>query len=101
MPEGLSELGQAAYHAIVGFLKKKKIPVGSKVFYSPAEWTARGESYGTESELVVVYDGERCGDAFSYDRENYKLIEQMDALLKATGTFTEQCTSWYSAIYKA
>ena len=101
MPEGLSELGQAAYDAIVAFIKKKRIKVTGKIFYSPAEWTARGEKYADNSELVVVYDGEQIGDAFSYDRENYKMIEAMDELLKPTGTFTEQCTTWYSGIYKA
>jgi hypothetical protein len=102
MPEGLSELGQAAYTAIIALLKKKRIKIGDgKVFYSPAEWAARGERYGNNAELVIVYDGERLGDAFSYDRENYKMIEEMDETLKATGTYSEQCTTWYSAIYKA
>lgn len=102
MPEGLSELGQAAYTAIIALLKKKRVKIGDgKVFYSPAEWAARGERYGNNAELVIVYDGEQLGDAFSYDRENYKMIEAMDNALKTTSTFTEQCTTWYSGIYKA
>jgi hypothetical protein len=100
-PDNLSDKGKQAHKAIVAFLRKHKLTYtgGCKAFYSPKEWREREEDYGCDSVLVVVHDGGDHGDAFSYDRENYKIIEKMNEVLKPLGLYSEQCTIWYSAIY--
>lgn len=101
-PDGLSALGKTAHKVIVAFLKENDLTGtgGCKTFYSPAEWKARGEDYGTESELVVVHDGGEPGNAFSYDREQYDLCDSLQKELHKHGVFAEQCTVWYSAVYE-
>jgi hypothetical protein len=93
-PGGLSELGEKAYSVISEYLveKGRTYTGGCDPFYSPTEWRERGERFGTESELVVVYDG---GDlqGISWDEE---LVRR----LKAVGLFFEDCTSWYAAVYR-
>jgi len=66
---------------------------GCKVFYSPEEWRERGEAYGAESELVVVYDGSEA----RYLAEFNPGIEEVLARLNL---FIECCTHWYAAVYK-
>ena len=101
-PSDLTTLGKTACETIVAFLKKKKLTNtgGGKAFYSPKEWKERGEDYGTESELVVVHDGGDHARAFSWDYEDYTTIEALNVELAKIGLFAEQCTTWYSAIYK-
>ena len=102
-PDNLSDTGKQAHEAIVAFLEKNGLTYtgGCRTFYSPKEWEERGEDYGRNSELVIVHDGGDPGDAFSWDRENYKVIEAMNETLKPLGVYSEQCTCWYSAIYLA
>jgi hypothetical protein len=102
-PNDLSTKGKQAHKAIVAFLEKHKLTYtgGCRAFYSPKEWTERGEEYGCDSELVIVHDGGNVGDAFSYDSENYGMIEEMNILLKPLGVYSEPCTRWYTAIYLA
>jgi hypothetical protein len=101
-PQGLSPKGEAAHAAIMTFLLKKELcsSGGCKVFYSPEEWAARGEEYGTRSELIVVYDGgdHRC--AFNMDCECYKTIEALQEELHKIGCFFEEATCWYGSVYK-
>lgn len=67
---------------------------------SGKEWKARGEEYGTNAVLVVVYDGGAAAPYFEYDYECYSMIEKMNAALKKIGYYAEPCTSWYAGIYK-
>jgi len=101
-PEGLDELGQKAHAAIVAELVRHRMTYtgGCKAFYSPAEWKARGEDYGLKSVLVVVHDGGAHAPAFNWDYGFDKAVEDMRKALEAVGCFVEQCTSWYSAVYK-
>lgn len=119
MPEGLSAAGKKAYKAVV-----KGLPGGvdtdtggCKTFYSPQEWKDRGEEYGCDSVLVVVYDGGNVRPYFNMDaayeidswvyaatgktREPYGTTEGMIKVLKGAGFWSEECTGWYAAIYKA
>jgi len=102
-PDNLSEKGKQAHAAIVAFLENNGLTYtgGCRTFYSPKEWTERGEEYGCDGELIVVHDGGYVGDAFSYDSENYKMIEEMNETLKPLGVYSEPCTRWYTAIYLA
>ncbi len=107
MPEGLSEQGQRAWRRIMALALDTdfKDTGGCKAFYSPQEWRERGEEYGTESELIVVYDGGDLKYLFSmdavYDFGNYAMLEKMADELEAIGMYYEECTGWYSAVYAA
>jgi hypothetical protein len=95
IPEGLSPAG---FNAAVAFRQQAVLQGlansgGCKVFYSPQEWRERGESYGCESELVVVYDGSEA----RYLAEFNPGIEEVLARLNL---FIECCTHWYAAVYK-
>jgi len=101
-PEGLDELGRKAYAAIVAELGRlgRTHTGGCRVFYSPAEWKARGERYGTDSVLVVVHDGGDHAAVFNFDYGCYEIMEDMRKVLEKVGCFVEQCTCWHSAVYK-
>lgn len=73
---------------------------GCRPFYSVEEWEDRGEQYGTSSELIVVHDGGDHARYFNMDYMDYKSVEEMNEALFEIGYYAEQCTSWYSAIYK-
>ena len=100
MPDNLSVKGAAAYVAIVRQLIEMGLTeANGRVFYSPKEWhRERGENYGLGSELVICHDGP-IGRAFSYDQEDYKSIDKMVAALDPLELYTEQGTSWYSAVF--
>ncbi len=51
--------------------------------------------------LVVVHDGGDLAPVFNWAYERYALIEELRVELERVGLFAEQCTSWYSAIYRA
>lgn len=117
MPEGLDEKGQKAYAIVVEYLKALDLTDtgGCKAFYSPGAWRVRGESYGTKSHLVIVYDGGDLRPVFNMDaaydldcmvyrktgktREPYSLYETMQDKLRDAGMYFEECTSWYCAVY--
>jgi hypothetical protein len=100
-PKGLSEKGMAAYRAIMTVLAENDAlhAGGCKVFYSPKEWRARGELYGRESELIIVYDGGDHRRFFNMD-EAYKDYNAMCDVLQPLDLFFEECTGWYAAVYK-
>lgn len=107
-PDGLSEDGNKAYDLVSQYLKDNKLTFtgGCKLFHSPAEWDG---DYGRKSVLIVVYEGAAAGRALSYDKayeyarpgvECYALLETLQEKLREAGLFFEQCTTFYSAIYK-
>jgi len=106
IPKGLSREGRSAAAAIKKFAARKfgaeTSGGGCRAFYTPKEWRERGEDYGGNAELVVVHDGGDLAPCFNWDYCEYKLREAMDKVVRETvpGMWVEQCTSWYSAIYK-
>ncbi len=114
-PTGLSDQGNAAYDCINAHIQAKAIRrTGDRVFYSPAEWVAKGQDYGHKSELIVVYEGRPAiGVAFSLDAcyehpmkgvqsgssECYAPMEAMVKKLEAVGLYAEECTRCHCAIY--
>jgi hypothetical protein len=100
-PTNLSAAGTAAHAAIVKLLRKKRMTYtgGCRAFYSPAEWQARKEDHGKESELIVVYDGGDLGCFFEFDKLRPDLIDQMNQALGEIGMIAQPCTCWYAAIY--
>jgi hypothetical protein len=101
-PEGLSQAGGRAQEAIMKVLEAHDSAHsgGQRVFYTPEEWRSRGEQYGRGSELVIVHDGGSHAPFFNHDYMAYEFIEEIQTALQPLGLFVEQCTSWYSAVYK-
>ena len=105
IPEGLSALGRSAAQAI---LEKacndsedgKAHTGGCPAFFHPFDWADRGEDYGLGSELIVLHDGGCFAQYFNYDYMNYGAIDEMTDILQKLGLYGENCTGWYSAIYK-
>lgn len=117
MPDGLSDTGRRAHAIIVAYLKdhNRTDTGGFKTFYSPAEWSAKGQEYGGRSHLVIAYDRGPLGPVFSMDhayehdcahyertgvsREPYALYEGMQNKLREAGLYFEECTGSYCAVY--
>lgn len=99
VPEGLSDLGKKAAEAVLATTGAES-GGGCRAFYTPEEWAARGEKYGTGSVLVVVHDGGDLAPSFNMDHCAYESMERVRKALEPLGLYAEQCTSWYSAIYK-
>jgi hypothetical protein len=72
---------------------------GCKPFYTSEEWLARDELYGTDSELVVVYDGGDLYEFFGTYAMFPSWYEKMSQALEKVGSYREACTGWYSAVY--
>lgn len=72
---------------------------GCRAFYTPEEWSERGEDHGTSSILVLAHDGGDLGPFCNYDHESYEAVEGLVAALEPLGVYIECCTSWYSAVY--
>lgn len=102
IPSGLSELGRQAAQAILDLVLRDEPEAsgGCRSFYSPDEWKERSEEYGCNSELIVVYDGGSLAKYFNWDYECDSCAEEMMAILRKLGIYSEQCTCWYSGIYK-
>lgn len=99
----LNQEQQNIAKAIIGYADHifgKASGGGCKAFYTPEEWKERGEDYVTDAVLIVCHDGGDLAPLFNWDYCAYELREKMDEVLKKLGFFPEQCTSWYSAIYK-
>lgn len=103
IPEDLDPLGRTAAETLRDFFAENGITGhgGGGKFYSPREWAARGERYGTESLLIVTHEGGNHAGAFNLDYQQYALFDAMVRRLDTIGVFCEACTSWYSAIYPA
>ena len=100
IPKGLTRKGRKAAAIIKKFMAKNHLETGGcRTFYTPQEWRDRGESYGTRSLLVFVYDG---GDLYGIANMHcgYKLHEELVEKLGEIGVYFECCTGWYSAIYE-
>jgi hypothetical protein len=103
---GLIDLGgpgRKAMEVIATVLKRHHMcnTGGCRPFYTPREWKERGEQYGHDADLIVVYDGGDVSYAFNYDKGSFKLHNDMMRALELSGFAVEQCTHWYSAIQEA
>lgn len=85
---------------------------GCMAFHDPKEWD---NDYGQNSELIVCYDGGDLYYALSSDgcyaidyemkvrgseKSGYEPMERVRVALEKLGLFMEECTGWYSAVYK-
>lgn len=103
IPTDLCRAGRKAAEAIRQFAIDNDLTHtgGCRIFYSPAEWRARGEAHATTSLLVCVYDGAAIRRALSFDGFDYPKLEALNAILDTLDVFNEECTCWYSAIHNA
>lgn len=101
IPKDLKPKARKAAEAIVRVLAENEATNtgGCRAFYSPDEWSDRGEDYGTGSVLVVVHDGGDHAAFFNYAYEQPGLMEKVQEALRPLGLYVEQCTGWYSAVY--
>lgn len=104
IPVELSEQGKSAAEAIVALMTAELANPsggGGKAFYTPEEWSDRGEDYGQGAVLIVVHDGGDQARYFNLDYEQYGAFDRMNTRLGQLGLYAEQCTCWYSAVYDA
>jgi hypothetical protein len=94
--EQLNEEERAIASAVIAVVGADKDFEGA--FRSPGEWN---DDYGRGSELILVHDGGPLAPYCSYDYQDYGCIEELSAALSKIGCYVEQCTSWYSAVYKS
>lgn len=73
---------------------------GCRPFYSPDEWLERGEEYGHNSVLILVHDGGDLAPYCNWDYCEYEKIDKLSNALEVSGYYVEQCTTWYSAVYR-
>lgn len=104
----LDAAGIAARDAILTLLAERGIADQHLAFYSAAAWKDRGESFGTESALVVVHESAPAGPLLSMDKaywrarpgfDCYEGYEALQERLRTVGLYLQDCTVWYSAIY--
>lgn len=75
--------------------------VYGRVFYTPAQWAACQEKHGLDSEMIIVHDGPPLAPYFNPAYECDQDLKRMREAVEATGHYVEQCTVWYSAVYKS
>jgi len=100
-PDGLTSAGEKAWAIIEAWRQKRGLTYsgGCRTYYSPAEWCARNERYGTSSLLVVVHDG---GDLSASGEHGMSILDrdhELSETLAAAGLYLECCTHWYHAVY--
>lgn len=96
----LTEEQAAIARAVLQTLPSGASGGGCRAFFTPDEWRDRGEKYGVESALVLVHDGGALAPYCNLDYMEYDKIEALGAAMNKLGYYVEQCTSWYSAVYK-
>jgi hypothetical protein len=74
------------------------------VYHDPEEWRNRGEIYGLDSELVMVYEGNAMFYIMnpgysSHPSTTYKLHDRFIDKVHEAGFWVEPCTGWYAAFY--
>lgn len=101
IPPELSERGNEAARLILNFLLAERLTgtCGCRAFYSPKEWKQRGEEYGHNSLLILVYDGGDITTCIDPAKGQHDLVDRFMDNLDRNGFVIEPCTDWYSAIY--
>lgn len=99
-PTGLDVDGKKAWEVIVQLLIDLEYTHtgGCKAFHAPKEWAR--EEYGKDSVLIVCHDGGDLSCIFNIDKGGVAPFNKMTKVLNKSDFYPEQCTSWYTAIYK-
>jgi hypothetical protein len=105
-PEGLTPDGVKAYETVIKHLKRNGSKVQGEVraFWNPTEeHSQKCFEYGLDSLLIIVYDGDNDIGRFfsrSSDYAHFKSQEPMCQALEKAGFYTEECSTYYCAVYK-
>lgn len=104
IPTELNDEGKRAAEIIRDYCLANDLGSSERVFYSPKEWTERGERYGTESLLIAVHEGCDAAIAISLDGaynsgRSYAHYEGLDKKLCDDGMYLEGMYTWCSAVY--
>ena len=98
--EPFRQVAKDVLYAALEVLGKAPYTGGCYTFYTTEEWRERKEEYGIDSELIIVHDGGEFSTLCNYGYCEYTLMEAFTKELKKKGYYIEQCTCWYSAVYK-
>ncbi len=101
IPPELSPRGKKAARMILDFLLAERLmgTCGCQAFYSPRHWKERGEKYGHDALLTLVYDGGDITTCMDLAQGRHELVDRFQENLERHGFVMEPCTHWYSAIY--
>ncbi|HEV3262607.1 MAG TPA: hypothetical protein VG013_37550 [Gemmataceae bacterium] len=101
IPPELSPRGKKAARLILDFLLAEGLTgtCGCQAFHSPQQWKERGEEYGHDSLLILVYDGGDITTCMDPTEGQHDLVDRFENNLIQNGYVVEACTNWYSAIY--
>jgi uncharacterized protein (TIGR02996 family) len=103
IPPELSPRGKEAAQLILDFLLAEGLTgtCGCQAFYSSQQWKERGEEFGPDSLLILVYDGGDIDTCMDPLKGQHELVDRFQQHLERNGFVIEPCTHWYSAIYEA
>lgn len=104
----LSQEAQQACNVIIGRMLSTLTQIsggGCKAFHDPKSWndrlTENPDGYIGDPVLIVCHDGGDQARFFNYDYCDYDAVNSMMDSLNEIGLYSEQITSWYSAIYRS
>lgn len=102
IPPELSAQGKKAAELILDFLLAEGLAgtCGCRAFYSPQEWQERGEKFGHDSLLILVYDSDHIGRYMDPSQGENDLFSRFIDNVEQHGFVFQACTSDYSAIYE-
>lgn len=98
--QGMTSEQRKVRAVVMRTMGSKAYSGGCRAFYTPEEWKAKGERFGTESVLVLVHDGGTLASFCNWDYCETDRVERLQRNLREAGYFIEQCTTWFSAVYK-
>ena len=73
---------------------------GCNTYYTVDKWKERKEEFGLNSELIICHDGGDFASLCNWSYCDYGAMDRFQDELKKYGYYVEQCTCWYSAVYK-
>ena len=91
---------RAALLAASDVMKAVPYTGGCTTFYTTQKWADRKEEYGIDSEVIICHDGGDFSALCNYSECEYTLLERFSKKMEKAGYCIEQCTCWYSAVYK-
>jgi hypothetical protein len=71
---------------------------GDTSFFTPEEWCARGEEYGTDSKLILAFEGGLFSVMNGY-LDTRDLYDEFDRLVEGFGYFFELGNAWNMGFY--
>ena len=106
-PEGkVSKGAKKAIEIIQNFMARHEFTTGGcTTFYTPSDWEGRGEQYGHDSQLIVVYD---WGDLYyvmnphysDFPSLFYKYQAELMREFEEASLVLQECHSWHAAVYR-